>query len=461
VPDEQFHAVSAWCANGERPGICEHVSEAAVLVPGQISGLTCHVSQITSSAACAREARTAMVEQPSRFVNANSDSYPNGFYHVMNLLASGDVSTSIVAMRIFNGLLAVALLFSLLALAPRTIRQAVCFSWGICLVPLGLFVICSINPSSWTIIAAGLSWAFAYAALQATRKRDALILSALTIVTVAMGASSRVDGAALAVLGVIIGVALSPRGRRLLQAHTAKVSIGIAAAIALLVLALAGTGQWALLTDISADGSNTALLLNNIVEVPQLWIGALGSWNDIWGLGWFDVPLPAAVGVLGVLAYGGALAVGLSQAFHTKSIAILIVAAAITLVPIAFLQTQGVGVGAWVQPRYLLPGMLLLLGIALTNRASTGVCRMSTPQVALLAGSVIFSATFALHRLMRRYITGIDITGWSLDDAAEWWWPSLPSPNAVWIIGSVSYAALVIIAFRMTSRIPKAQDEAL
>jgi hypothetical protein len=49
---------------------------------------------------------------------------------------------------------------------------------------------------------------------------------------------------------------------------------------------------------------------------------------------------------------------------------------------------------------------------------------------------------------MRRFITGIDVMGWNLNEGIEWWWQGFISPMAVLIIGSLSFALLALVIAR-------------
>jgi hypothetical protein len=235
--------------------------------------------------------------------------------------------------------------------------------------------------------------------------------------------------------------------------------IGVAVVTITAIYYLASTGQWKLLTHpltvFTSSNFNSALLFSNFTELPQLWAGTMGSWGGIWGLGWFDVPMPAIVGVLGIAVFGATLCWGLSDSFKAKTVALGFVGTVVTLMPLLFLQSGGYGVGQWVQPRYLLPGLLLFLGLALIRKHANSALRLSGAQVAFFVIALSITHAFALHRLIRRYETGITDTSFNLNTQTGWWWSSLPTPMTTWLVGAVAFAMVAYIVFRETSRVPR------
>lgn len=59
-------------------------------------------------------------------------------------------------------------------------------------------------------------------------------------------------------------------------------------------------------------------------------------------------------------------------------------------------------------------------------------------------GALSIANLVALQVNIRRYVTGSDAQGLNLGAGAEWWWSGLPvGPTAVWLIGALSFAALL------------------
>jgi hypothetical protein len=108
-------------------------------------------------------------------------------------------------------------------------------------------------------------------------------------------------------------------------------------------------------------------------------------------------------------------------------------------------------VGEQVQPRYILPLLVLIAGIILLAFERRRVT-FTRPQAWILGVVLIPAGSLALFTNLKRYTHGLgDESLINLDATAEWWWAMPISPLTVWAVGSLSYA-LVIIAVLYISR---------
>ena len=108
-------------------------------------------------------------------------------------------------------------------------------------------------------------------------------------------------------------------------------------------------------------------------------------------------------------------------------------------------------VGEYVQPQYLLPLTIVFVGVALLpvgERAS----RSTRLQLVLMALALVAAPAVALHENIRRHVSGLDVAGLNLNRVVEWWWPIPISPMAVWIAGTLAFAATVAIVVRELDR---------
>ena len=105
------------------------------------------------------------------------------------------------------------------------------------------------------------------------------------------------------------------------------------------------------------------------------------------------------------------------------------------------------------QPRYLLPLIVLFAGIALLQ-VDRHRLTFSSVQLGFVVGSLAIAQSVALHFTMRRYLTGVGGGGWNLNADIEWWWPVAPAPMVVWLVGSATFAALLVILVRELGRTP-------
>ena len=436
TPDEDFHLASSWCGLGERAGLCEDPQDGTMgrLIPSAIPPATCYAFHPEESAACWDPTQTGM----TRVDRANADGlYPKAFYATMSVFASPNVAASVMAMRLFNGAFAVGLLTAAFWALPRRMRPALIISVAATSVPLGVFVLASINPSSWAILASATVWVTLYAASQVAG-RGRWLLIGLAVLGAFIGAGARADSAIYAVFAVMLALILAGRPRL-------SNLIPFSAGAAILVIAVAfylGASQGGAVVSGLAGGSaslSKAQIVSNLFEVPSLWVGALGGW----ALGWIDTNLPSVVEVLATAVFAGALFVGLRRATLTRGIAVALGLASMWLVPFILLYQSRTVVGDLVQPRYILPLMVMALGVASLR---PGAARAwSGPRLWLAGLALTIAYAVALHTNIQRYTTGVDRLTFDPGSGAEWWWALAPSPLAVWIAGSLAFAGVFVL----------------
>lgn len=185
--------------------------------------------------------------------------------------------------------------------------------------------------------------------------------------------------------------------------------------------------------------SPIAQLVSNLRDLPWLWTGGAGTW----GLGWYDTTMPNTVWVVMLGVLFAILLWGLSAMNSRKGIALGLALLAFTVIPLYVLYGKGARVGEWVQPRYLLPLLLILVGVALFGfaRDHLGFSRL---QAAVLFVAVSVANSLSLHSNLRRYITGLDEPGFNLNANIEWWWNIPVSPMIVWFGGSAAFALALV-----------------
>src|SRR5690554_4026832 len=201
-PDDDFHLVSIWCADGADSEYCDlgpTVGER--VVPEALVDASCYSFKPEVSGECQEAvdfdpASTVTTERVNAF-----GGYPPVYYAVMNQLVGDDIQASVVTMRLVNSALFVALATGLFALLPVRRRPTLVWGWLITTVPLGLFVLSSNNPSSWAIMGVGFSWIALLGYFESSGWRKAA-LGALFVLTAVMAAGSRGDAALYTVLGI-------------------------------------------------------------------------------------------------------------------------------------------------------------------------------------------------------------------------------------------------------------------
>ena len=404
-----------------------------------------------SSAQSAACLGTSLNDGQKPLVNTSNGNfqnlYPPVFYRTMNLFVTSDIALSVILMRIANILLLVGLTTALYVVLPARRRLPLVWGLTISLVPLGFFLVASTNPSAWAIISAGTFWISLLGYFESSGAKKAG-LGAIAAISAVVGAGARADAAVYVVLAVVVVVVLTAiRTRRWFI--SALLPLGLSAMAAILYLstsqssiASSGLSGYA---GLGHQGSRSSLLFRDFLNVPSLWAGVFGSW----GLGWLDTDMPAIVSVGALGCYAALVFAGLASLSMRKAVVVLTVLGALWLFPTFILVQSGTVVGNGVQPRYLLPLVIMLAGVILLQTGGAGL-RLSRGQVVALVSTLSVVNAIALYFNMRRYITGTQVSSWNFSASVRWWWSTPVSPVLFWVAGSLSFAAFLAIVARET-----------
>lgn len=472
APDDDYHLSSMWCTSFSGPD-CEidPTGQGVMIPPPLLVASYCLYHNSQQSAGCQpfldgtdpREDFAFGHNNPSRSL------YPNGFYMVGNLFKTDNIETTVVSIRLFNIAVFLSLLGALWLLLPTRLRVTLAWTWPIALLPLGMFLIPSTNPSSWAIIAVGTGWLALLGYLETNGWRSAG-LAAIYLVALVLSVSSRVDSILFLGVASVLALWQAPLTPRQLWRKTWVAIFPLGFVTARLITTpgnlerviggvntngeTLSTLPWAQSADTVLPGTfDWALLWNNIWSVPGLWTGVFGG-RPLGSLGWLDTALPQIVGVGVGLVVIGLIFEAVRKPGARKAWSLAAVFGALWVIPVYLLQISGALAGAEFQPRYLVPFMVVVVGtIVLTSQGLPLIqdrFRLSAIAVALIVANAI-----ALHTNLRRYTTGTLVQGFNLNSPREWWWGFLPdfiSPNVVWFVGALAFAVPVWAAFVLLSR---------
>lgn len=461
-PDDDFHLVSIWCADAGSASSCQQTgSDSERLVPESLVKASCFAFDAEKSASCQDDLSFTATADTLTVRGNFVGGYPPVYYATMGLLAGNDVIASAIAMRVLNILLFVGITTALYLLLPVERRAALVWSWVVTTIPLGLFILSSNNPSAWAITGVGMGWIALLGYFETTGRRR-IALGALFVLSAVMAAGSRSDGAIYTVLGIVaVGVLSFVRTKRWVLSAILPVVVAafcivlfrFSRPVASLTQGLPGAGSGGPAQPHDFFG----LLVYNVLEGPSLWTGIFG---DQWGLGWLDTSMPAIVWFGGVASF---VAVGFTAAGRLdwrKLVVIIGGVLVLWLLPVIVLVAAGDTVGENMQPRYLLPLIVMFAGILFLSPRARPI-RFTRLQVVLVAATLSVTQLIALNLNLRRYVTGFDNLGLNLDSGIEWWWDWAVSPMTVWIVGSVAFTALLFILLsrhsgRVEERSPRA-----
>ncbi len=457
-PDDDYHLTSIWCARGFEDGVCLPNPggpwDRQTFVPYAVASMSCTAYDAAISAACQNPVLERDAREFTLGIGGNVDGERAGLYYwTMHTFVSTDFARSFLSIRVANVALALLLIAATMAVARPALRRTVALTWLVGMLPLGLFLMTSVNTSAWGLAGTSTAWANLLTAITpgSPRRRSTAALLAALGATIALGA--RTEALAHLLLGAVVVLLLrwatvpGRRSKRPRRTRTIVLALGAVAVVGgfattviptpghLLAL-LGGVGEGA--SELSERGLGDPWLAV-LLEVPQLWAGGLG---DRWGLGWLDTPMPALTSVLTVGVFAALVAVGLRGAAPARGAAAFVAMVGLVLLPTVSLVAAGLVVGEQFQPRHYLPALLLLLGSAvLADRRAPGVALGSAARAVFTGGLAIAHAA-ALHVVIRRYSSGLT-QGRTLDlgTGIEWWVAPIP-PMTTWLLASAAFAVL-------------------
>ena len=445
-PDDDFHLGSIWCANSLNTSACLPGPTAGTkLVPEAVrEAPLCYRFDPTVSAAC--QLQRFSFDPAPKYVSTRgsfANDYPPVYYLSMSTLVGPNIIVSVLAMRVLNIVLFLAMLTAVCILVPSRLRPPLLWSWLITSVPLGVFILSSNNPSAWALIGIGTTWASLMGFFETTGKRR-WALGALFAVGVLMAAGARADSAIYVGLSIALVLLICFRRERAFFVRAIlPLAMGLVALFFYVTsgqsaVATSGLGS---LDDLGPERSIGAILSFNLLHLPDLLAGSFGTWQ----LGWLDTPMPPIVAFCALVVFVGIVFSAAADLTRRKAIAVGIIAVTVIALPLYVLYKGNNFVGEVLQPRYLLP-LILLFGAFVLLPTGRRVLRLSWVQGGVVALALATANAVALDINIRRYVTGLDVGGVDLSAGAEWWWPAFGvSPMAVWVIGTLAFGAAVVI----------------
>ena len=457
-PDDDFHNVSIWCGQGLRSGVCEQGSTPeTVLVPETVFlNSSCFAFQFEKSGLCEESLKLGETDR----VNLKQELYPQAYYWTMSWLVTEDISASIIAMRIVNLLLAVLALTVAVVYLPRHLRRVPIVSITLTSIPLTMFIIPSVNPSSWSIVSVLLFFSAMLGLLVVKDWPKRIIFVSLALLSFAMGTGSRADTPAYLLFAACLAIFLTVNFGNISRIQKL---LGLGAALATSLIFFVVFILPLFKTIFSGEGGlgagptdiKLSTVVFNLLELPYVFVGAFG----LWALGWLDTPIPPTVWAITFGLYFAVLFAALRSFDRRQKIAILVVLAALVVVPMYFLSVNNLKVGEVIQPRYLLPLLGLVVSVALFRKSIQGGLELSRSQVWLIGFGLFIGNLISLQINLRRYLTGLDVSQLGFDFEPEWWWVAKPasgsliwfSPNYLWILGVMSFGLLLVSLWKLRS----------
>jgi len=465
-PDDGFHLSNIWCARGFQEGRCQFIGDGLetgeVFVPNPISRISCYAQDRTLDASCSYRIFSERIDElrPAPGSGNLTGERPGIYYRAMHPLVSDDAFASVWRIRIVNALLAILVSGLVLRIVRPSVRQALIGSWLVTSVPLGLFLVTSVNSGAWGLIGLANLWAAALTAVEPGPRSRRIQGAVLTVITGAMAVGSRLEALPYAVLTLVAVAVVAWRGDlrdlvRRRRAAAVATAAGLVGALALLTtwrgfVYLRSTAE-ALSTGFATwtDRGVGNALFYNLMEFPTLISGAFG-WR--WGLGWLDTELPGLVAFPAMAAFMGLAFTGLGHPDRRKHVVVPLIVASLVGYPMLVHAIRGLLIYEEYQPRQFIALLYLLCAFTLLVPQGRPLVVLQRSQRTAIALSIIVANAIALHVNTRRYVSGLS-KEWlfDLNENVAWWWIGLPSPMTMWAVGTVGVAILVVLgvgAFR-------------
>ena len=284
-PDEDFHVGAMWCPPPIEDSGCQIGTKdgrKAVIVPQTLAkeNVTCYAYDHDNSARCTFAASDDLTAPTLRWDDGN---YPWGYYQFAHLFVQHSTNRAVLTLRVFNTLLAITLLGSIIALADSGLRRAIAVALTTAWLPMGFYFIAGMNPSSWAMTG---TFAFAAGLLAATRSVGArrVGLIACAVAGAVLACTSRGDSAFfLFVVSVALACAVRPCARLVPEAIVA------CAASLVGIWVMSGTNASANLATTEASAASPgrrAIFMQNLEAIPSYLAGFVGyrigpGWNDV------------------------------------------------------------------------------------------------------------------------------------------------------------------------------------
>jgi len=441
TPDEGYHIPSIWCGQGIQeptcPAIPGNTNENLVLVP-DLSNLCFRRS------VCNQQSEHTLSQAPIAKYN-----YPKAYYWTMNNFVGPNMTQSVLAMRIFNATIASLLFFSQAILCTNKKYLSWLTGFSFTVIPLGMSLIASINPSGWAITGIANSWMFLLIAKSMPKEERSKKFASWALWAFAsfMCIASRFDATIfLVVTNLIVLIATDGRIKKL----NWKYVLGFPAVIIPFFIIWRSRFpflDWAshfTTKSLNANGPSLHIWIThwmiNVVSIP---IEAFGEGR----LGAEIVDIPRIVPILGIALLGAALLFAFLQVNRTQ---LFVTFSSFMFMTAVVMRIANMELDLFnVSGRYILPLVPYIVGSCIYFSSSP----IQLMEVGQLRRIVIACMTIA-HALSMYAVVEQNVMGTSFGiqilkvGTEEWWWKESPiGPNFLIVIGSFCFYQFITQAW--------------
>ena len=434
--DDSYHLPSIWCSWPMSSEYCEKTAEKGTyLVPSRIDGaqslcylaIDGHMARQVESAKCI-EGISKSEKSLSSHLNQNIGYYPPLFYQISRVFVMDNVEKTIFSIRMFWSLIFIFLFVVYMRLTHRTNHSNQILRFLVAMVPLGVALVPSTNPSSAAVISLFFYPAFLSLAIQNTGTfRRGITLYFLTFCTFILGALSRTDAFFYLVFASVAVFFIYPR-----RWKSKGVLLTLPAAVISAFILRNARQSDSLLSGL---GGNSQLNWNGIdllsSNLSRFLDFVLGFWGYHWGLGWkFEPPLPGHYAVLLFAIFTVTsirkLRIEKGEIFigDLQRRLIVVILGLTLLMTIAIYQHQVacVGIGDIVQPRYLYPMFVSITFFTFNFDRSTDSESEKGYFDVIAAVTISLIGTLVVARTFVRFVNGGGSGDLVFKPESSWFW---------------------------------------
>jgi hypothetical protein len=440
APDEDFHLTTIWCLKGEN-NLCNFGVNDSRKVPALWSSWPpCYVNWPNSdkSAECLTN-----LELPLQLVATNRYSRPGErpalFYRVMNSFAGDNPINSVNFMRFFNTLISAFLFFLAIYVAPFIVKRAIILSWGLVLIPIGIFNIASTNSSSWTITGIGTLWAFLLSLIFHRKSRNKMFYLSITgvLLSLIISLGSRNDSRIYVLVTFFAVILLFITKKWIIG----RIKLKIFLLVTLIFMTL--TVLWKFRSNFMypswyypgalIEKNQPNAFISLILELPSFFLGLLGGQipssdinkgdlfeNFAYGISWSDFSFPSIVGILLGISFISIISISINKSSLPKIFSLSFIFFTILAI-IVYTRGRFPEINdAQITPRYILPLFLLLVGIALLS-TTTGNSLFGPVQSLIITTFLTIGGSIAWLVTISRFSIGPNSAFTNFNQSSEWW----------------------------------------
>ena len=355
-PDEGSHLVGIWCTEINKSVKCNN-SEGPSKFSSQLSGdESCYLYDADQSAGCL-QSQEEVYKELSGFNEIK-------FYNFLNSFVSDNIIMSVIIMRFINVfILSVCIVFAFIYLR-KDIFVGTVFSFMTVGLPLGFYLVTSINTTSWVILGSIFFIPYIFEIVTNLSVRTIpLIIVTMLLTYIYLG--SRQDGILFLGISIVSSIPILAYKiknfnffiKMLKHNNLSRVVISLISLITLYLIYFVSTeiGKRASLGLYASTQNVTNWDIG--YRFTSLISGALGGW----GLGSLEVDMPGVVSVSSLFIFFSVIFISLGKSVIHSKLTLLIYVYFLIFVIWIFLFKSQLFVGQWLQPRYILPIMFGLM----------------------------------------------------------------------------------------------------